>query len=229
MSPTPGRRAARKPAEDDARGDRELVYAARAGDTQAFDALFNRHKDGIFRLGLGITKDPSAAEEIVVDTFTRAHRALARLEPEGTLRPWLYRVAVNLSYNRKPRKGVVMSTLEDASEDALRSEERASPPNLAELAELRLIVLAAVDTLGPKHRVVVVLHYLNGLNLAEIAEVVGCPVGTVKSRLHYALRRLRAHLAAHPELGFEPAPDVAATPIEMPLPAVQRIRRGPGE
>lgn len=223
MSTAPERKT-RKPVDEETRSDRELVYAARGGDTAAFDGLFYRYKDGIFRLGLGITKDPSAAEEIVVDTFTRAHRALARLEPEGTLRPWLYRVAVNLSYNRKPRKGVVWSTLEDASEDVLQSEERQSPSSQAELSELRRVVLDAVDTLGPKHRVVVVLHYLNGLNLAEIAEIVGCPIGTVKSRLHYALLRLRVHLSSHPELGFEPAPDLPATPSRIALPAIERAK-----
>ncbi|HUQ42439.1 MAG TPA: sigma-70 family RNA polymerase sigma factor [Candidatus Limnocylindrales bacterium] len=199
------------------------MYAAREGDMLAFDALFYRYKDGIFRLGLAITKDPSAAEEIVVDTFTRAHRALARLEPEGSLRPWLYRVAINLSYNRRPRKGLVISTIEDAAAQMLQSEER-SPSSLAELAELRTIVLAAVDTLGPKHKIVVVLHYLNGLNLAEIAQVVDCPIGTVKSRLHYALRRLRTHLSAHPELGFEPEARLLATQGGLPAMAPQTVR-----
>jgi RNA polymerase sigma-70 factor (ECF subfamily) len=217
----PGR-AAKRAVEEDARTDRELVYAARDGDMIAFDALFYRYKDGIFRLGLAITKDPSAAEEIVVDTFTRAHRALARLEPEGSLRPWLYRVAVNLSYNRRPRKNVVLSTLEDATEEMMESGDR-SPSSLAELAELRRVILDAIETLGPKHKLVVVLHYLNGLNLAEIAQVVDCPVGTVKSRLHYALRRLRAHLAAHPELGFEPAGSPLATSGRMPLSTVDPI------
>ncbi len=206
-------RAARAPEET--RDDRELVYAARAGDMLAFDALFYRYKDGIYRLAYAITRDPSAAEEIVVDTFGRAHRALARLEPEGTLRPWLYRVAINLSYNRRPRKNIVISTLEDAGDQIVEAGER-SPSSLAELAELRQVVLAAVDTLGAKHRIVVVLHYLNGLNLAEIAEIVDCPVGTVKSRLHYGLLRLRVHLASHPELGFEPRPTILATPERMP-------------
>ncbi|HKC92035.1 MAG TPA: sigma-70 family RNA polymerase sigma factor [Candidatus Limnocylindria bacterium] len=177
----------RDPAAGDTRTDHDLVYAARDGDTIAFDALFYRYRDGIFRLGLAITKDPSAAEEIVVDTFARAHRALARLEPDDSLRPWLYRVAVNLSYNRRPRKGLILSSLDEA-----------------------------VDELGPKHRLVVVLHYMNGLNLTEIAEVVDCPVGTVKSRLHYALRRLRTHLAAHPELGIEPSRPIMATELRVP-------------
>jgi RNA polymerase sigma-70 factor (ECF subfamily) len=207
----------------EARGDRDLVYAAREGDTLAFDALFYRYRDGIFRLGVAITKDPSAAEEIVVDTFARAHRALARLEPDDSLRPWLYRVAVNLSYNRRPRKNVVLSSLEDATEETLANEE-GSPSTLAEQAELRRLVLESVDSLGPKHRLVVVLHYLNGLNLAEIAEVVDCPIGTVKSRLHYALRRLRAHLAAHPELGIEPSRPALATGLRAVKPITAAVR-----
>ena len=207
----------RDPAAGDSRTDHDLVYAARDGDTIAFDALFYRYRDGIFRLGLAITRDPSAAEEIVVDTFARAHRALARLEPDASLRPWLYRVAVNLSYNRRPRKGVVLSSLDEAADVALDNDE-GSPSAVAEQAELRRLVLGAVDELGPKHRLVVVLHYMNGLNLTEIAEVVGCPVGTVKSRLHYALRRLRTHLAAHPELGIEPTRPIIATEIRAPKP-----------
>jgi RNA polymerase sigma-70 factor (ECF subfamily) len=207
----------RDPASADARSDHDLVYAARDGDIPAFDALFYRYRDGIFRLGLAITRDPSAAEEIVVDTFARAHRALARLEPDDSLRPWLYRVAVNLSYNRRPRKNVVLSSLDDAADEALANED-GSPSHVAEQAEVRRLVLAAVDELGPKHRLVVVLHYLNGLNLTEIAEVVDCPVGTVKSRLHYALRRLRTHLAAHPELGIEPSRPLLATGLRAPRP-----------
>src|SRR4051812_44239328 len=179
----PGR-AAKKPGDAETRNDRELVYAARDGDMQAFDGLFYRYKDGIFRLGLAITKDPSAAEEIVIDTFARAHRALARLEPEGSLRPWLYRVAVNLSYNRRPRKGLIMSPLEEATGEVFASGD-GPPARAGALAEPRRAALAAVGTLGPKHKGVVVLHYLNGLDLAEIGQGVECPVGAVKSRLHY--------------------------------------------
>ncbi|TMC68840.1 MAG: sigma-70 family RNA polymerase sigma factor [Chloroflexi bacterium] len=212
----------RDPSAADARTDHDLVYAARDGEVAAFDALFYRYRDGIFRLGLAITRDPSAAEEIVVDTFARAHRALARLEPDDSLRPWLYRVAVNLSYNRRPRKNVVLSSLDEAADEALANED-GSPSHVAERAELRRLVLAAVDELGPKHRLVVVLHYLNGLNLTEIAEVVECPVGTVKSRLHYALRRLRTHLAAHPELGIEPSRPLLATGLRAPRPIVAPV------
>jgi RNA polymerase sigma-70 factor (ECF subfamily) len=199
--------------EAEPRGDRELVHAARAGETLAFDSLFYRYRDGIYRLGMAITKDPSAAEEIVVDTFARAHRAIERLEPDDSLRPWLYRVAVNLSYNRRPRKGVTFSSLDEGTDDLATEGE--SPSDAAERTERRRVVLECVDALGPKHKVVVVLHYLNGLNLSEIAEIVEVPVGTVKSRLHYALRKLRVQLSAHPGLDFEPADLLAATEEQM--------------
>jgi RNA polymerase sigma-70 factor (ECF subfamily) len=203
--PTRRPRAAAPQVEGDARNDRELVYSARRGDEGAFDALFYRYRDGIYRLSLAITKDPHAAEEIVVDTFARAYRALARLEPDDTLRPWLYRVAINESYDRRPR-AAIPSSLDDAADEVAAGDER-SPSVLAEREEVRRIVLAAIDTLDQKHRTVVVLHYLSELALAEIALVVGSPVGTVKSRLHYALRRLRAHLSAHPGLAVEPSSD----------------------
>lgn len=197
-------------ADTEVRSDRELVLATRGGDMRAFDALFYRYRDGIFRVGLAITKDPSHAEEVVVDTFARAYRAMGRLEPDDSLRPWLYRVALNLSYNRQPRKGVTFTTLESVLSEVTTADE-GSPPAFAERAERRAALLECVDRLGPKHKAVVVLHYLNELNLAEIAAVVDCPVGTVKSRLHYALRTLRAHLSAHPALAFEPSQPRAAT------------------
>ncbi len=209
MRRSPARASATNAAPDgDARSDRVLVYAARSGDERAFDVLFYRYRDGIYRLSLAITKDAHAAEEIVVDTFARAYRALGRLEPDDTLRPWLYRVAINESYDRRPR--ATSSSLDDGAEEIAASEDR-SPAAIAERAEARRVVLAAVDRLDEKHRSVVVLHYLSELALAEVAVVVGVPVGTVKSRLHYALRRLRTYLSSHPPLAVEPRSGRRAT------------------
>ena len=216
MTPQPRPTKRNDGPDSEPRGDRELVHAARAGDAVAFDNLFYRYRDGIHRLAISITKDPSAAEEIVVDTFVRAHRAIERLEPDDSLRPWLYRVAINLSYNRQPRKGVTFSSIDDGVFDLPAEGE--SPSEAAERAERRRVVLECVETLGPKHRIVVVLCYLNGLNLAEIAEIVEVPVGTVKSRLYYALRKLRVQLSAHPGLDFEPATLFSAIEKQMPPP-----------
>ena len=192
------------------RSDIDLVVAARAGDETAFDLLFYRYRDGIYRVAYAVTKDPSAAEEILVDTFARAYRALARLEPHDSLRPWLYRVALNLSYNRRPRRHFTLHPLEDATEQVVEADD-ISPNSLAERGEVQRAELDAIDQLSFKHRVVVILHHLQGLDLAEIAEIVECPVGTVKSRLHYALRHLRASLLADGRIELEPRVRKAAT------------------
>ena len=192
------------------RTDKDLVDAARAGDELSFDLLFYRYRDGIYRVAYAVTKDPSAAEEILVDTFARAYRALARLDPHDSLRPWLYRVALNLSYNRRPHRRFTLHPLDDASDEIAEAEE-VSPNSLAERSEVQRAVLEAIDRLSFKHRVVVILHYLQGLDLAEIAEIVECPVGTVKSRLHYALRHLRTSLLADGRIELEPRVRRAAT------------------
>lgn len=192
------------------RSDKELVVAAYAGDAASFDALFYRYRDGIYRVALAVTRDPSAAEEILVDTFARAYRALERLDPQSSLRPWLYRVALNLSYNRRPRGRYTTQPLDDATEQVAEAEE-ISPQGLAERGEVQRAVLEAVESLSFKHRVVVILHHLHGMDLAEIAEIVDCPVGTVKSRLHYALRRLRVSLMADRRIELEPRGATPAT------------------
>lgn len=194
------------------RSDRELVFATRDGDTASFDALFYRYRDGIYRAALAITRDQTSAEEIVVDTFARAHRAMERLDPRDSLRPWLYRVALNLALNRRPRT-VALETLDDASE-SLVVDETSSPESFAERNERQTVVLAAIDALPTKHHVVVILHYLHDMSLSQIAEIVGCPVGTVKSRLHYALRRLRTRLLADRRLEIEPIRGLAAKEIQ---------------
>jgi len=188
--------------EGSERTDKALVVAAQGGDESSFDLLFYRYRDGIYRVALAVTKDPSAAEEILVDTFARAYRALARLDPHDSLRPWLYRVALNLSYNRRPRGRFTLHPLEDANERIADGVD-VSPQSHAEREELQRAVLEAIDRLSFKHRVVVILHHLQGLDLAEIAEIVDCPVGTVKSRLHYALRHLRVSLLADRRIELE--------------------------
>ncbi len=193
--------------------DRELVLSARAGDVEAFDTLFYRHRDGIYRAALAITHEQTVAEEIVVDAFARAYRAIDRLDPRDSLRPWLYRVALNLALNRRPRARPSLESLDDASETASTGEE-ALPETFAERNERQMVVLAAIDALSAKQRVVVILHYLHDMNLAEIAEIVGCPVGTVKSRLHYALRHLRVRLLADRRIDIEPIRGLAPKEIK---------------
>jgi RNA polymerase sigma-70 factor (ECF subfamily) len=108
----------------------------------------------------------------------------------------LHRIAINLSANRRARKRFLIIPL-DSLADRLLSNEDLSPEHLAERNELRLAVQRAVAELDFKHRAVIVLFYLHDFSLKEVAYILDCPVGTVKSRLHYACQTLKHRLESH--------------------------------
>jgi RNA polymerase sigma-70 factor (ECF subfamily) len=107
--------------------------------------------------------------------------------------PWLHRVALNLCYSRLDRRRIVADPIGDTTAAELRDGE-VEPAERAEQQELRRIVRDGIAQLPPKHQSVVVLYYLHGLSLQETAHFLDVRLGTVKSRLHYALRGLRSHL-----------------------------------
>ncbi|MGH2452031.1 MAG: RNA polymerase sigma factor [Candidatus Limnocylindria bacterium] len=178
--------------------DPELVRRARAGDALAFNDLFTRYRGPIHRLAYTMTRDAGIAEDIVVETMTRAYRSLPTLAPQITLRPWLLRVALNLAYNHLAQRRLPALSLEANDVDEERASEVESPADLAEVAERRRVVRGAVDQLRPHLRNVVVLAYIEELRLTEVAERLGIPLGTVKSRLNAALRDLRERLGDDP-------------------------------
>jgi RNA polymerase sigma-70 factor (ECF subfamily) len=114
--------------------------------------------------------------------------------------PWLHRVSLNLCYSRLARRRVPTNPIDESTE-ASRADDSPLPADQAEQAELRDIVRDGIASLPEKHRSVVVLYYLQRLSLQETAEVLGIQLGTVKSRLHYALRNLRTHLEGDRRFG----------------------------
>lgn len=174
--------------------DGDLIRRFQADDLDAFEVFFERYRGLIQRTAYGLTGDIGAAEEIVQDTFVRAYRHRASLRTDMSPVPWLHRVALNLCYSRLGRRrldiqpiGETATTIRDVA---------AEPSDQAEREELRRSIRTGVAALPPKHQSVVVLYYLHGMSLQETAEVLGIALGTVKSRLHYALGALRGHLAA---------------------------------
>jgi RNA polymerase sigma-70 factor (ECF subfamily) len=107
--------------------------------------------------------------------------------------PWLNRVALNLCYTRLARRRLPTRVMDDFVTDTLR-DQALGPDEWAEQQELHQTVRTGIEALPPKHRSVVALYYLDGLSLQETAEVLGIRLGTVKSRLHYALNTLRREL-----------------------------------
>jgi len=169
--------------------DEELFAAWRAGDESACEKLFRRWQAPLARHLTRMLDDPAAAEDLVVETFLRLHQHGDRHRPGTPLRPFVWTIARNLARNRI-RAQRLWGWLPLADEQAAREP---SPP--ASSAELRARVAAAFAKLPRAQREACSLRLLGELSLGEIAQVTGASVGTVKSRLYYGLRALRAELA----------------------------------
>ena len=175
--------------------DAALITRLRNDDLTALGVLFDRYYTQVFRTAAAITHDSDVAEDITQDCFLRLHRYAYRIDTNLPLAPWLYRVTVNLSYtwvSRHKKRNVSLESVVDY----LMSPARLAPENVSEQVGTRSEVREAIRALGFNQRVVVVLHYLNGLSLEVIAEILDCPVGTVKSRLYYARENLRHQLGS---------------------------------
>jgi RNA polymerase sigma-70 factor (ECF subfamily) len=174
--------------------DVDLIAGIRAGEAAAFEALYEKYKTQIFRTALAITGDRRTAEEVLQDTFVQAFAHADTVDSSLPLAPWLHRIAINLSANRRARKRLLLVSLDSFAEHIITADEQ-SPEGLAERNELRRAVQRAIAGLDFKHRSVIVLYYLQDFSLREIAYILDCPVGTVKSRLYYASRTLKQRLA----------------------------------
>jgi RNA polymerase sigma-70 factor, ECF subfamily len=184
----------------------------KADDLDAFEAFFNRHRTLIYRTAYGLTGDPHVAEEVLQDTFARAYRHRAALLPDVSPVPWLHRVALNLCYSRLDRRQLKAESIADGAVAVNVPDAGVEPAERAERQELRQIVREGIAALSPKHQSVVVLYYLHGLSLQETASFLDVRLGTVKSRLHYALRTLRGHLERDRRFGgaYRPEEEPAA-------------------
>ena len=174
--------------------DAELVSRIREGDSEALVALYDRYKKRLFRTALAITDDQGAAEEILQDCFLKAYRSLPRVDCSTPLGPWLHRIVVNLSYNWVVKRRPWFVSVEEMI-DRLVAAPQLSPEHAYERKELHRRLHEAIKSLNIYHRLVVMLFYLQGFSLTEIAYILECPVGTVKSRLHHARKILKGKLA----------------------------------
>lgn len=170
-----------------------LICRSRQGDLAAFEVLYKGYTGQVFRTALAITRDQAAAEDILQECFIRLHRCLKGLDESQPLAPWLYRVTVNLCYTWMTRQRRWLHSLEEALE-WLGTLPQPSPAQLVERQETRTAIEQAINSLSLDQRVTLVLYYLNGLSVEEIAAAMGCPLGTVKSRLHYGRKNVRRRL-----------------------------------
>lgn len=187
--------------------DPRLVLAIQADDLDAFEAFYRRHETSVYRASLALVRDPMTAEEVVTETFLRVYSARRRLDPGRSPLPFLHRIAVNLSLNHLRRKRVRQESLTLLD---VPTDPGAGPEMAVEDREATVALGNAITRLPERLRSVTILRYVDDLSLAEIAGVLDCPVGTVKSRLHHAIRLLREDLGSEqPETGVSrglPAP-----------------------
>jgi RNA polymerase sigma-70 factor (ECF subfamily) len=168
---------------------RGLVERARDGDDVAFAEIVDLDGDRCYAIAYRILRDVERAQDAVQQAFLLAWRELPRLRDPDRFEIWLHRLVVNACYEEFRRYRRWSSNVR-----ILPVDGPAAPDDNVSIDE-RDALERAFRSLSPEHRAVVVLHHHVGLPLASIAEVTGVPLGTVKSRLHYATRILRGALA----------------------------------
>lgn len=176
----------------------DLIRRLQADDLSALGELYEHYHEQVFRTALGITHDSASAEDILQEAFLRLYAYADRIDTSRPLSPWLNRITVNLSYSwytqRKRHRMVVDKMIHSMITPRQRTEA------VVERNEMVDRLQKAIDKLDFDQRVVIVLYYLNGMTVNEIAEMLECPVGTVKSRLYYARAELRKDLGGQAHL-----------------------------
>ncbi len=182
----------------------DLVKRAQRGDLQAYDELVKRYQERIYATVYHMTSNHEDANDLAQEAFIKAYSALKSFKGGSTFYTWLYRIAVNKTINfLKQRKNKFHLSLNDidfnAEHDpdlmALISDK--TPTRDVALSELQKKLNEALLKLSEPHRMVVVLHDVQGQSHDEIAEIMGCNIGTVRSRLFYARQQLQGHLAGY--------------------------------
>lgn len=179
-----------------------LVKRARQGDLGAYDELVRRYQERIYSTVYHMTSNHEDANDLAQEAFIKAFQALKSFKGGSSFYTWVYRIAVNKTINfLKQRKNKAHMSLDDldfnAEHDpdlvALISEK--TPRREINLAELHEKLNSAMQKLSEPHRLVVTLHDVQGLSHEEIAQIMECNVGTVRSRLFYARQQLQAYLS----------------------------------
>jgi len=184
----------------------EWVRQAQAGDLQAFERLFNHYQRGIYNVIYQMVRSESDAADLTQDAFVRVWKSLPRLETPEAFSSWLYRIATNLARNwirdnTRVRQESLDQPFGDDEEGGQRdiADTRPTPADAFHTQSMQDVVKKAILGLSEDHRTVVTLHHLQGVPVEEIAQIMHCSVGTVKSRLSRARDHLRRKLAGFVE------------------------------
>ena len=187
------------PAQADV-SDLDLVKRCQNGDTDAFDELVTRYRTRVFGMIYNMVHSEQDAWDLAQDSFVKAWKSIKRFRGQSSFYTWLYRIVMNVTIDharKKQIKGagtefndeVKLGEIEPAARTAPRSEPL--PHRQMERSEIRARIDAAIAQLTPEHRAVILMKETEDMQYHEIAEALGCSIGTVMSRLFYARKRLQ--------------------------------------
>ena len=178
-----------------------MVRQARRGDLQAYDELVRRYQERIYATIYHMTGNHEDANDLAQESFIKAYSALKSFKGGSSFYTWLYRIAVNKTINflkqRRNKHHISLNDLDFNAEhdpDLVALVSDKTPHRDVNLSELQKKLNEALLKLSEPHRMVVVLHDVQGQSHEEIAEVMGCNIGTVRSRLFYARQQLQGYL-----------------------------------
>jgi RNA polymerase sigma-70 factor, ECF subfamily len=178
----------------------DLVRQAQAGDTEAFDQLVSRFRTRVFGMIYNMVHNEQDAWDLAQDSFLKAWRSIARFRGQSSFYTWMYRIVMNVTIDALRKKQVKGSGAEFNDEVQLKEIEPASrtvphgdalPHERMEHKEIRGRIDAAIAQLSPEHRAVILMKEIEDMQYHEIAESLGCSIGTVMSRLFYARKKLQ--------------------------------------
>ncbi len=176
--------------------DQALVDRVKKGDKKAFDELVRKYQKKVANLVARYIRDQAEVLDVTQEAFIKAYNALPNFRGESAFYTWLYRVAINTAKNhiaaaaRRPPREDVEAEVAEQSEIGFRLKEQDTPENLAMLDELARVLKDALEGLPEDLKAAISLREFEGLSYEEIAEVMDCPVGTVRSRIFRAREAL---------------------------------------
>jgi RNA polymerase sigma-70 factor (ECF subfamily) len=187
------------PAEADV-SELDLVKQSQAGNTDAFDQLVTRYRTRVFSMIYNMVHNEQDAWDLAQDSFVKAWKSIRLFRGRSSFYTWVYRIVTNVTIDWLRKKqvqgtgaefddSIALKTIEPASQTVPRGE--ALPYQRLEQKEIRVRIDEAIGQLSPEHRAVILMKEIEGLQYHEIAEVLGCSIGTVMSRLFYARKKLQ--------------------------------------
>lgn len=172
--------------------DQALVERVQKGDKRAFDLLVRKYQHKIISVVARYVSDWSEAQDVAQEAFIRAYRAIGAFRGDSAFYTWIYKIAINTAKNQLVSKGRRPPIGDIAIDDAVQLEgasqlrDRATPERELLRQEIEQTVFATVEELPEELRTAITLREVDGLSYEEIAEAMGCPIGTVRSRIFRA-------------------------------------------